>query len=263
MRQKDWTAPTIPHAEKFREVRRINYAEAGNEYQSLFLSVPRNAERTPTVVFFHGGGMTRDVRETPDELFENARYIVAECRYRLSPEFDPRYALEDAADAVAWVLRNIADCGGDPARVFLGGMSAGAWLAALVGMDPKLLARRGFDCHTLLGLVLISGQMTTHFQLKADLKYPGPRYRPVIDEYAPLYYAAADVPPVLLVTGEPGRDIACRAEENALMRSALKALGHKDVSHFIMTGCDHVGAFYHSGTAVSAFLLRHTEKLFL
>ena len=263
MRQRGWENPIIPEAEKFQAVRRIAYAEAGNEYQSLILSVPKGADRTPTVVFFHGGGMTNDVRETPDELFHDGRYIVAECRYRLSPEFDPRYALEDAADAVAWVLRNIAGFGGDPERVFVGGMSAGAWLAALVGMNPELLERRGFDCRKLLGLILISGQMTTHFQLKADLKYPGPRYLPTVDEYAPLHYAAADLPPILMVTGESGRDIACRAEENALMCAALRALGHKDVSHFIMTGCNHIGAFYHSGAAVSAFLLRLTEKIFL
>ena len=40
MRQRGWENPIIPEAEKFLPVRRIAYAEAGNEYQSLFLSVP-------------------------------------------------------------------------------------------------------------------------------------------------------------------------------------------------------------------------------
>ena len=37
MRQRGWENPIIPEAEKFQAVRRIAYAEAGNEFQSLFL----------------------------------------------------------------------------------------------------------------------------------------------------------------------------------------------------------------------------------
>ena len=96
MRQRGWENPTIPEAEKFQTVRRINYAEAGNEYQSLFLSVPKGAARTPTVVFFHGGGMTRDVKKLTTNVPFDARRRRPVFVYNDEPVWYPGFPVSDA-----------------------------------------------------------------------------------------------------------------------------------------------------------------------
>ena len=50
---------------------------------------------------------------------------------------------EDAAEAVAWTLRNIGRYGGNPQRVFVMGHSAGAHIALLLTLDRRYLAAAG------------------------------------------------------------------------------------------------------------------------
>ena len=48
--------------------------------------------------------------------------------------------IDDVAAAVAWAREHVADYGGDPDAIVLGGHSAGAWLAARVGLADAPLA---------------------------------------------------------------------------------------------------------------------------
>ena len=89
------------------------------------------------------------------------------------------------------------------------------------------------------GLLLISGQMTTHFQVKADLGYPGEQFAPVIDALAPMRYCSKHLPPMLLVTGESPLEMPARTEENAFMAASCRALGHPKCEHYILGGHDH------------------------
>ena len=62
----------------------------------------------PTIVWFHGGGLTGGAKHVPDAL-ANRGFAVAAVNYRLSPRVEARVCIEDAASAVAWVLGNIAE----------------------------------------------------------------------------------------------------------------------------------------------------------
>jgi acetyl esterase len=90
---------------------------------------------TPTIVFLHGGGFVIGDLETHDgvcrRLSRDAAAVVVSVDYRLAPEAPFPAAVEDSYAALTWVVTNIADYGGDAARVVVGGDSAGGNLAAV------------------------------------------------------------------------------------------------------------------------------------
>ena len=65
--------------------------------------------------------------------------------------------IRDIARSVGWVHRNIAKYGGDPTRIFLGGHSAGAQLAALICIDDRYLKKEGMSFDVLKGCVPVDG----------------------------------------------------------------------------------------------------------
>jgi acetyl esterase/lipase len=100
----------------------------------------------PVVVFVHGGswnwGSKDQYRFVGAALAERGA-VVAVINYRLHPDAHLPESLDDVAAAVATVEQQASRLGGDPARVFLMGHSAGAELAALIALDPKRLEARG------------------------------------------------------------------------------------------------------------------------
>ncbi len=225
------------------------------EQNAIVWKPRRPAAGAPLIVWFHGGGLVDDNREVPDALFDG-RSVVVEARYRLSRGgHGAEDAVADAAAAAAWALDHAADWGADGARTFLGGMSAGAYLAAMAGMAPHLLAAHGHDHRKLRGLLLVSGQVFTHYQVKAD-HGDGNVYAPVVDGFAPFKYVAADVAPVLCVTGDYDRDMPTRAAANRLFVDVLRALGHPDATHRVLQGHDHGGAFESCGWLAAEFIRR-------
>ncbi|MBT3380596.1 MAG: alpha/beta hydrolase fold domain-containing protein [Lentisphaerae bacterium] len=250
----EWSEAPGPDEMRYEHWRDVPYAgDASDPLQTLWLSCPRQATDFATVVWFHGGGLVSGGRECPPVLY-NGNVAVVEARYRLSPAVKAPAYQEDAAAAVAWVFKHITEYGGDPGKIIIGGMSAGAYLAAIVGMDPTWLAPHGVYPTALAGLLLVSGQMTTHFQVKEDLAYPGHRYQPIVNELAPLSHLSPELPPILLVTGDPTLDIPARPAENAFMAASLKAMGHPHIECHHLSGHDHRGAFRSCDALVERFL---------
>jgi len=204
----------------------------------LDLYLPENRPGFATVIWFHGGNFTRGRRSVP-ALLKDRGFAVVAVGYRLAPPGRFPCFLEDAAAATAWVLRSIAARGGDPKKVFVSGHSAGGYLAMMLGLDGRWLEAQGASRRQLAGIISISAQMTTHPQIRKLRGDPSPALRPVIDEFAPLHYAAADLPPICLVVGDRALDIPSRAEENALMAAALRNLGHPRVVYREMSGLAH------------------------
>lgn len=214
-----------------------------DELQKIYLNIPSGKKNLPLVIWFHGGGFTRDMREIPSGLW-NGEYITAEVRYRISDgTFKVTDSLEDGAAAIAEIFKHLDGLSVNKDLVFLGGMSAGAYLAALEAMAPQLLGKYGLTNAIFAGLLLVSGQMTTHFRLKEDLQYSSEKVQPVIDQYAPLYYASKDIPPVIFVTGDSDLDMPARPEENAFMAATLRAMGHKHQEYYSLPGHNHGAAF--------------------
>ena len=93
-----------------------------------------STEKSPTVVFFHGGGWVAGDLETHDRqarlLAIETGAVVVSVDYRRPPEVRCPGAFEDAFAATRDVIARIADFGGDPTRVGVAGDSAGGNLAA-------------------------------------------------------------------------------------------------------------------------------------
>lgn len=91
-------------------------------------------ERSPTVVFFHGGGWVAGDLDTHDRqarlLAIETNAVVVSVDYRRPPEVRFPGAFEDGFAAIRDVIARIAEFGGDPARVGVAGDSAGGNLAA-------------------------------------------------------------------------------------------------------------------------------------
>ena len=88
----------------------------------------------PVLMYLHGGGFTIGNLATHDilcrELARLAGCMVVSLDYRLAPEHRFPTAHNDAWDALQWLARQGQTLGADPARLAVGGDSAGGTLAA-------------------------------------------------------------------------------------------------------------------------------------
>lgn len=201
------------------------------------LRLPEKARNFPTLVWFHGGGLTGGARGFP--AFEGKGVALVSAGYRLSPQAKCPDFITDAAAATAWTLTHIAEYGGDPKKVFIGGHSAGGWLASMVAMNPKWLAAHGLSNRQLAGVIPVSGQATSHFHVKALCGDKADPLVPVIDEFAPLHFVSKELPPVCLITGDRRVEWPCRVEENELLAATLRKLGHPDIEFHELKDLDH------------------------
>jgi acetyl esterase len=90
----------------------------------------------PLLVFLHGGGFVLCDLDTHDQvcrlLCRTAGVQVLSVAYRLAPEHRFPAAFSDAWAALGWAAANAAWLGADPARLAVGGDSAGGNLAAVL-----------------------------------------------------------------------------------------------------------------------------------
>ncbi len=201
----------------------------------LDVYAPDGADNLPVLVFFHGGGLTEG--DKADEWIAplaGAGLVIALANYRLYPDHQFPTFVEDAAAAVAWMRIHARDYGGGDS-LFIGGHSAGGYLAALLGTDATYLAAHDMTFRDIAGVIALSGQMITHFSVRAERGAPETTIR--VDEAAPLYHVNGETPPFLLGFGE--NDMAMRPEENRLMAVALRNAGNADVKCIELAGRDH------------------------
>jgi acetyl esterase/lipase len=111
---------------------------AFDSVNGLDVYAPTAAAAAPVIVWLHGGALVEGDKKTEQaiaERFVEAGFVTVVPNYRLSPAVSHPEHARDAAAAVSWALANARSYGGDPSRVFVGGYSAGAYLAALVVAD--------------------------------------------------------------------------------------------------------------------------------
>jgi arylformamidase len=132
------------------------YGPSAAELVDIF--APPGARDAPLLVFIHGGAWTRNSRE---DVSYPASIVIERGAVYLAPDFGSLKAarlpelVENCRRVLAWAVRNAARFGGDPARIFLSGHSAGAHLAACALMTDW--SARGVPANTIKGAMLISG----------------------------------------------------------------------------------------------------------
>jgi acetyl esterase len=179
----------------------------------------------PTLIYFFGGGWTLGSIETADGISRRLANAVP-CQvitvgYRLAPEHPFPAAVHDCHNATQWIAANAEELHVDPARLAVGGDSAGGNLAAattLLARDngPELVGQLLVYPNTLYGSDTISmrngddpylfnktsvGWYWDHY-LADSADGPNPLASPLLAE------SHANLPPALVITAEydPLRD---------------------------------------------------------
>ena len=100
-----------------------------------------DAGALPALVYLHGGGFvvgSLDQFETAmRRLCEGAGLQVYAVDYKLAPEYQWPVQLEEGEFVVRWLFENAAERGVDPARIALGGDSAGGNLTCTVSLKLR------------------------------------------------------------------------------------------------------------------------------
>lgn len=95
----------------------------------------------PALVYFHSGGWVMGSIEAHDPvcraLANHAQCLVISVEYRLAPEHPFPAAPEDCYAAACWVAEHASEIRADPARIAVGGESAGGNLAAVVALMAR------------------------------------------------------------------------------------------------------------------------------
>lgn len=166
-------AVTQPEPGEVAEVRELSapgpHGAIPLRYYRPLGSAPGDA--LPVLVYHHGGGWTIGDLDTHDtlcrELCNLSGCALVAVDYRMGPEHRFPAAVDDALAATYWVREHAASLGVDPARLAVGGDSAGGNLAAVVAIAardagdlpivfqlliyPATDMRRGHPSHTTNG----------------------------------------------------------------------------------------------------------------
>jgi acetyl esterase len=207
----------------------------------LYRPADADAGSLPTLAFFHGGGFILGDLDTHEaqarRLCRELGALVVSVDYRLAPEHPAPAAFEDCLAATGWLAHHAESLGGDPARLIVGGDSAGGNLAATVaqacrdGRGPDLAAQLLIypvtDMTDPDGKVHRSrhengeGYFLTQEEMRwFEESYLGDR-DPEDPVHSPLYGELAGLPPAVVVTAEfdPLRD------EGEAYARAMRAAG--------------------------------------
>ena len=173
----------------------------------------------PVVVFFYGGAW--DSGDKSGYLFvaealTSRGYVVVIPNYRLYPEVTFPTYMDDAALALKWTFDNVAQYGGDPARLVVMGHSAGAQLAALVAYDGKYLQRSGIDKRRIKGVVSLAGPMDFLPLTEPKLEFIFPQEVRAASQ--PINFITGSEPPSLMLHGEKDTRVGIHNSRNIAAR---------------------------------------------
>ncbi|PQO27728.1 alpha/beta hydrolase [Blastopirellula marina] len=214
-----------------------------------------NKKGFPTVVWFHGGGLTAGDKAIPKYMRDQG-YAVVSANYRHSPQVNAPVYIEDAAAAVAWTFANIESFGGDPDKIFVSGHSAGGYLTSMVTLDKRWLAAYKIDADRIAGAIPHSGHTITHFTVRKERGLD--RLKVVVDDLAPLNHVRKDAPPLLLTTGDREMEMTGRYEENAYMWRMFKEAGHPDCTLRELEGFNHGNMVQPAALLMKTFVEQHS-----
>ena len=133
------TDEELSHGGAFEVIHQDVPGPAGAPDVPLLIIRPTAAEAPVACLYYmHGGGMIMgDYRGGLGPIVdfaEESGFAVISVEYRLAPETPHPGPVEDCYAGLAWAAEHAAELGLDPARLIVGGLSAGGGLAAAVAL---------------------------------------------------------------------------------------------------------------------------------
>jgi arylformamidase len=135
--RKRWASNSARTRARIGEPLRRAYGDAEIEALDIFPAARGSGHQgAPVFIFLHGGAWRRgraSEYSAPAEMFVRvgARYVVPDFSWVQDQGGDLLPIADQIRRAIVWVYRNAASFGGDPARLYLGGHSSGAHMAAV------------------------------------------------------------------------------------------------------------------------------------
>ncbi len=206
--------------------------------QLLDLYVPQGLEGgAPVLLFFYGGswqsGNRGDYRAF-GQAFASAGIVTAVADYRLYPQVKYPGFVEDAAGALAWLHAHAGEHGGDDARIFVSGHSAGAYNAVMLASEPGFIERYGGSLDWIKGVIGIAGPY--NFLPMRDPAYIDMFHGANNQGSMPVHHVTGTRPPMLLVTGAADATVAPYNSDDMAAKlesfgSAVRVIGYPGIGH--------------------------------
>ena len=241
-----------------KEILNMIYDENHANICSLGMYLPDAGAAYPVFIYFHGGGLEEGSKDIPPEFksFASKGIALASADYRLYPNAKfPEY-IEDAAKAINFVKKYGLD-NNLFSKIYVGGSSAGAYLAMMNYFDSRYLGQYGIAPDDIAGWVFDAGQPTVHFNVLRERSLDTRLVR--VDEAAPIYFIDHDVDSanqskLLFIVAE--NDIENRLEQTKLTLKTMEQFGYdmSKVYFKFMSGCSHCS--YPINDIVSDFILK-------
>lgn len=230
---------------------KFDIAYGSHDLQTLDIYSPRGTGvgMRPVFVFIHGGAWRFGDKKRFDDhgrFYNDNGILFVPINYRLAPDHLHPDQAQDSAAAVKWVYDNIEKYGGDKNKIYIGGHSAGAHLAALIASDPSYLMAHDIKPRILKSVIAVD---TAAY----DLTTPSEHWRinKAIDENfgtdkkakelaSPLYFAkngTADLPAFTLFVTDKRPEAVIDTKR---FYAALKEAGAYADIH-IIDGLSHRG----------------------
>lgn len=239
-------------------IRDIPYSEQKECLIDLYLPVIDN--KCPVLIYFHGGGLNSGNRQDENIIIKLAQLYgiaVATADYRMYPEARFPEFIEDSADAVKFI-HNYNLEHDKFSEVYIGGISAGGYLAMMLFFDRRYLEKKGIEVEDIAGYIFDTGQPTTHFNVLAERGLDTRLIR--VDEAAPIYYIEKDYehkasqPKILILYSD--KDITNRPEQNQLLYRTMYHFNYdmEKIEIKCLNGYEH-GGYYDARSEDGTYIL--------
>jgi acetyl esterase/lipase len=256
---------SVPHvydSSDIKVIKDLAYGPEERQHVDIHVSMGRRSSTpAPVIIVFHGGGLvggSRAATANVAEYFASIGYVGVNGGYRLAPRAPWPEGARDVGAAVTWLHEHALEYGGDPNRIYVVGISTGAFHAATYVFRPELLPP---GTARAAGAVLVSGPYTFDFAKPSpgEVAYFGKDASRWPEMVVIGHVSRADIP-VLLTTAEwdnprytgPFSELFAElVQRHHVVPHYYQSLGHNHSSQLLSVGT--------SDTSVSARIVDFIE----
>lgn len=221
------------------------YREGQPEPRRLFVVKPagwKAGDRRPALLFFFGGGWTTG---TPASSIFWAKFaaelgivgIAPDYRTKGRNDVSPLSSVADCRAALHWVQEHAAELGLDPARIAVGGNSAGGHVALWTAITHAPPGSDDKESPRLKPAALIL--FSTISDTSTDTGYTPMRFGEHTTALSPVHQLDAKMPPVLAFHGDADKTVPLR--QAIALRDKLLASGNTCELHIVPGGGHNFG----------------------